>query len=259
MSLQKYTRKIRRILGLSLVLAKAEFKLRNEGSYLGILWYLLNPILTFGLLLLIFNDRLGGDIKYYPLYLMLGIIMFNFFQSTTIESTKSIINEHHYLIKSMDFPREALILSIVFKNLFSHFFEIILFFVLILFFKINLFYGLYYLPILVLFSIFVYGFSLLLSSLSVYFVDLDNIWNFAVRIVWFGTPIFYTIAGQNKLLVLNFFNPLYYFITIARDLLIYNKMPELWFIFIILGISLFILYLGVIVFKKLKVKFAELV
>src|SRR3989344_1389723 len=95
---------------LSFGLAKTEFKLRNEGSYLGILWYLLNPILTFGILYLIFADRLGNNIAAYPAYLLLGIIMFNVFQSATVEATKSILKEYHYLIKSIQFPRESLVL-----------------------------------------------------------------------------------------------------------------------------------------------------
>ncbi|MCH7640633.1 ABC transporter permease [Patescibacteria group bacterium] len=97
---------------LSLALAKANFKLRNEGTYLGILWYLLNPLLLFALLFLIFFDRLGQNIEQYPLYLLLGIIMFNFFQQATTEATK-IIDQNRHLIKSINFPKESLIASII--------------------------------------------------------------------------------------------------------------------------------------------------
>ena len=77
--------RLKKFIELSFALAKAQFKLRNEGSYLGIFWYILNPIFIFSLLLLIFSTRVGQGIPHYPLYLLLGIIMFNFFQTATIE------------------------------------------------------------------------------------------------------------------------------------------------------------------------------
>ena len=121
---------------LSFQIAKSGFKLRNEGSYLGILWYLLNPLLLFVLLLLVFADRLGNEIPMYPLYLLLGIVMFNFFQQTTSESTRIVLVDYRDLVKSINFPREAIVLGAVLKFLFSHFFEILLFFLLNLLFVV---------------------------------------------------------------------------------------------------------------------------
>ncbi|MDD5068297.1 MAG: ABC transporter permease [Candidatus Pacebacteria bacterium] len=250
---------IRGIFGLSFQIAKAEFKLRNEGSYLGILWYLLNPILTFLLLYLIFADRLGDTIPRYPLYLLLGIIIFNFFQSTTLEATRSIIEVHNHLIKSINFRRESLILAIVVKNLFSHIFEIALFFLILIFFHGNPVGIFYYLPILLFFLLFTFGSALILSSLTVFFVDLDNIWNFAVRLIWFGTPIFYSIQNQTKLFYLNLANPVYYFITLARDTVIYHKIPEWWIMGGAVGFSFLTFALGYWVFHVLNKKMAELI
>jgi ABC-type polysaccharide/polyol phosphate export permease len=244
---------------LSVTLAKAGFKLRNEGSYLGILWYLLNPLLLFLLLLLVFSDRLGGNISSYPLYLLLGIILFNFFQQATTEATKTIVREYGGIIKSINFPRESLIGSIILKSIFSHLFEIGLFVIFILIFKGSLAGLLFYPIIMVFFCIFIFGFSLILSSLTVYFVDLENIWFFLSRLIWLGTPVFYAIGGQTRLFYVNLLNPLYYFITIAREIIIYSKVPELWMIFGALGYSLLFLLIGMLIFNKLKVKFAEMI
>lgn len=249
--------RIKSILGLSLSLAKVEFKERNEGSYLGIFWYLLNPLLLFLLLLLVFLDRVGTDIPSYPLYLLLGIIIFNLFQRATIDSMKAI-RESRVLIKSINFPRESLVSAIVLKGLFSHIFEIILFIVFALFFKASIIGIIFYPLILLFFCIFVFGISLLLSSLVVYFIDLDNIWIFVSRLIWLGTPIFYAIAGQTRLFYANLFNPTYYFITIARDLIIYTKMPEIWMVIGAIVYSILSLVVGLLVFNKLKTKFAEM-
>ncbi len=249
--------KIKRILGLSLAIAKAEFKLKNEGSYLGIFWYLFNPLLTFLLLFAVFFDRLGKDIPNYPLYLLLGIVIFNFFQQITTEATK-VIRENNWIIKSIKFPYEALIGSIVLKTLFSHIFEIVVLILFLFFFKIPTANFIFYPIILCFLSIFVFGAALILSSLTVYFIDLSNIWVFVSRLIWLGTPIFYAIGAQKRLFFINLFNPMYYFITIARELIIYTRVPKLWLILGAIGYSLLFSLVGLSIFNKLKTKFAEM-
>jgi ABC-type polysaccharide/polyol phosphate export permease len=250
--------KFKKTFGLSFQLAKAEFKLRNEDSYLGILWYLLNPLLMFGLLFLIFFDRLGHNIPHYALYLLIGIIMFNFFQKTTIEATKTIW-DNRFVIKSINFPRESLIAAIVLKFLFSHLFELILLILLLVILNFSLIGLVSYLGILIFFFLFIFGTGLILSALTVYFNDLKNIWFFASTLIWFGTPIFYAIEGQGRLFYLNLFNPMYYFITIARDLIISNEIPELWLISGAASYSLLFIIIGLVIFNMLKIKFAEMI
>lgn len=245
---------------LSLAIAKASFKLRNEGSYLGIFWYLLNPILMFILLYLIFSTRLGNNIPNYPLYLFLGIIMFNFFQSATTEATRAIEYDK-IIIKSINFPKESLIGGIILRTLFSHFFEILLFFIILIFLKgslaVSLIGILYYFIVLFFMIIFIFGISLIFSSITVYFTDFENIWIFGSRILWFITPIFYAIEGQTRLFYLNLLNPMFYFIKLARDFVIYSKISETWIIFGGIFYSLIFLLAGLLIFNKLKIKFAE--
>lgn len=244
-------------LGLSIALAKTEFKMRNEGSYLGMFWYVLNPLLMFVLLFLVFSDRLGNSIPFYPLYLLLGIILFNFFQQTTVESTTQIVKSDH-LIKSIYFPYSALIGAVILKTIFSHIFEMFVFILFLIFLKASLVGIIFYPLILILLSCFCLGISLFLSSIAVYFIDLENIWSFVCRLLWFATPIFYSLGGQTKLYYFNLFNPIYYFITVSRDVLIYQRLPELWMIAGILIFTSVSLLLGFLTFNSLKNKFPEL-
>ncbi len=252
-------RQVKGALRLSAAIAKAEIKSRNEGSYLGVLWYLLNPLLMFSFLLAVFSPRLGRDILQYPLYLLLGIIMFNFFQQATTESTR-IMRHNDRLIKSINFSKAALVAAMILKTLFSHACEMVLFVLVALFLKVPVMGMIFsYFFILILFCLFCFGVSLILSALTVYFIDLENVWAFAVKLLWFATPVFYDIGGQNRLFLINLFNPMYYFITAGRDTVVYRSHPEPWVIAGMVSYSLLFFGAGVSIYNKLKARFAEMI
>lgn len=248
----------RQTLRLMIALAITEFKLRNEGSYLGFFWYLLSPMLTFLLLLLIFGGRLGSGIANYPLYLFMGIILFNFFQFTTMESTRLIYN-FRGIIRSIYFPRQALVGQLVIKTFFSHIFELLLFVLLMLYFHVPLTGLIYYPFILALLSLFTLGVSFLLCALTVFISDLENVWSFASRLIWFATPIFYASQSIPGILVLNKLNPMYYFIAVARETVIYRRNPEPFLIWGMIGYAIVTFIIGFWVFTFLKNKFAEMI
>ena len=148
MKIKHYLAHLKSILGLSLQLAKANFKLRNEGSFFGIFWYLLEPFLLF-LIILLIKSMLGmGSIEHYPLYLLLGLIMFNFFSGTASKST-NLVAINSSFIKSMKINHESLVISQVLEGGFSHFFEMLLFIGFMVYFKVSLVWILIY-PIIFL-------------------------------------------------------------------------------------------------------------
>ncbi len=243
---------------LSFALAKAWFKLKNEGSYLGIFWYLLNPLLMFLLLLLVFKPLLGQSIENYPLYLFLGIIMFNFFQQTTQEATR-IIYDYRGLIKSIYFPKISLVASVILKSLFVHFFEFLLFAFFGIFLGLKLATVLYYLPIIILLAILTFGISLILATSAIFFRDVENIWIFAVRLLWLATPIFYVLESNSFLAQFILLNPLSVFITLARETMLYANMPNLLLITSAVIYSLTALLIGILIYHTQEKKLAELI
>lgn len=257
-ALSHFYERVKKVMGLSWALARARFILRNEGTWLGILWYLLSPVLTFLLLLKIFMDRLGQDIPQYPLYLLLGIILFNFANKVATESI-AIFRLNAGMIKSFNFSRESFVISVVLATLLSHLFEIAVLIFLLLFYGVSVKMMIFYPVIILCLTLFVLGLSFLLASLGMYFYDLDHIWGFFSKLVWLATPIFYSIGGQERLGILNLFNPLYYFITIARDVIIYVRMPEMWLLLGAFFYTVIFLVVGISVFYKLERKFAELI
>ncbi|MFH1358799.1 MAG: ABC transporter permease [archaeon] len=258
MKLRGYFQHLKSILGLGFQLAKANFKLRNEGSYLGIFWYLLEPFLLFLIILLIKATFSIEGIANYPLYLLMGLIMFNFFTGITSKCT-NLITANSSFIKSMKINYESLVISQVLEGVFAHFFEIILFILFMILYKLSVIGILFYPLIFILFFLFVLGIGFILSTIGVYINDLNNIWRVITRFLFFATPLFYVIAVGSLIYKANLVNPMYYFITISRDLIIYNKIPDLWMISVLIGISLVTFLVGVYIFEKFKYKFPELV
>ena len=238
-------------------LALVDFKLRNEGSYLGNIWYIINPLLLFGVLYFVFVDRIGGEIENYAAYLIVGILMFNFFSRTTLELT-SIIRESS-LIKSFAFPKESLVLSVVIKHLLAHIFEAVVFFVLLTFLGVSFFWIILYAAITLLFTAFMYGIGLVLSSVTVYIVDLGNVWQFFSFLLFFVTPVFYVAEQGSKALLVNQFNPLYHFFTVAREVIVYQSVPPGLSIGVVLVVPFITILVGQIIFNRYKGKFAELI
>lgn len=243
---------------LSFSLAKADFKLRNAGSYLGIFWYLLSPLSLFLIILLIKKGSAlsSSNIELYPIYLLVGVVLYNFF-SKTLSWSVNTINSNSGLIKSMKIKYAALVISKVIEGTFSHFFEILLLIIFMAFFDVPLIGIVYYFAVFVFLFVCTLGLSFIFSTIGTYINDFSNVWSIATHLLFFLTPIFHSVEKRSVLHDVNLFNPLYYFVTAARDVIIYNKIPDLYISVGIMSFSFAFLIIGVIVFNKFKPKFAE--
>lgn len=248
--------KIKSILGLSLALAKANFKVRNEGSFLGIFWYLLEPLAFFIILLFIGGLMSQNSIEKYPMYLFLGIMMFNFFTAVTTSSVE-VMQSNADFIKSLKVNREPFVISVVLQFIFSHFFEFLILAVLSIFLKMNILWLLFYPVVFFFFCLFIIGISFMLSVLGVYIYDFKNIWSVFVRLLWFMTPVFYTIGGSGLIHQISMLNPLYHFINISRDIIIYHRLPQAETMLLAAFYSMLVFLIGLFIFEKNKNKLAE--
>lgn len=241
---------------LGLSLAKVNFKLRNEGSLLGILWYLLEPGLFFISLIAIRGHFSGSQDSYYPLYLIIGLTLFNFFRNVTTQSTRAIVSNEEF-VKSIKIPLESLVLSVLFQFIFTHLIEIIIIALCSLFFNLPLTWIFYYPLILVVLSTFTIGLSFLLATIGTFIDDLANVWRLIMQALWLITPIFYIMKPGSLIYKINLFNPMFYFITAARSLIIDGHWPDIRLLAAALGSSIISLIIGLSIFRKYKTKFAE--
>ncbi|MBQ8970489.1 MAG: ABC transporter permease [Lachnospiraceae bacterium] len=249
-------------------LAKNDFKTRFAGSYLGIFWAFVQPVITIVLYWFVFAVALpqraaavkGGIEIPYILWLIAGIVPWFFFSEALGSGAGSLL-EYNFLVKKVVFKISILPIIKIVSALFVHVFFVA--FVLILYSLYGLFPDVYTLQI-VYYSfcmfIFVLGISYITCSVMVFFRDLGQIINIILQVGIWATPILWNIETLNPKWHWVFkLNPMFYIVQGYRDSLIdkrwFFESPGLTIYFWVLTIVVFIF--GALIFKRLKVHFAD--
>jgi ABC-2 type transport system permease protein len=180
---------------LTRTLAITEFKLRFFGTALGYLWQLMRPLLLFAILYVLFSKVLALDTApFYPEALLLGLVLYTFFSDATKGSVTSLVNREN-LLRKIEFPRLAVPLATVLNALFNLALNLLPVLVLVLIDGGTPRVQWLEFPVLVaLLLALATGLAMLLSSLYVSYRDIDPIWDVALSLLFYGTPIFYTIT-----------------------------------------------------------------
>ncbi len=232
-------------------MTEKELKARYKNTIFGFLWVLINPLIQMLVIGFVFPLFIKEPIPNYYLYLLVGLLVWNFFSLTLSKTTSCIVNERS-LIKKARFPREVIPLSIVFSN----FINLLISFCIILIpaifanlIFINNFPRLIFGIILLL--TFTIGLSLLTSALNVRFRDVSFFVQ-AILIVWFyATPIVYAIdVIPYRLIWLWRLNPLTVIVQLFQNALVAAPKPGIGMFIANTAIIGFILVLGVLVFRK---------
>jgi ABC-type polysaccharide/polyol phosphate export permease len=210
-------------------LTLSAFKLRDQGSLLGFLWTLLQPLAMLSVLYWLFRGQMGQTVRPFGLYLLIGLVLWTFFASGTGKGLLSLVMRRD-LIGSVTFPREIIVVSAVLTVVLSSTLE----FGVVLLFTVATGAGIswawLWLPLILLMEcMLVIGCSLLLAPWYVHVRDLDNIWTILVRVGFFVTPVFYDpslllSAAEYRIYQLN---PITQLMNFARDVLLQQQAPPL--------------------------------
>jgi len=244
-------------------LTRKELKIRYRGSILGIFWSLLNPVIMTLVYTFVFSIVMKSKIVDFPVFLLSGLIPWNFLASSLNVGVDSIVGNSH-LINKIKFPREILPLSIIFSNFINFLLELVAFFILLIFMGYKFYKLLYLLPLIILIQIFlVIGATLFVSSINVYFRDTKHILNIFMLIWFFATPIIYDIGDVGQFSYLMIVNPMTVFTILYRNIFYYVNFPaqleflSLRTLLLCLSLSVAILLYGYYLFNKLSPRFAE--
>ncbi len=249
---------------LLFTLTKRDLKVKYRGTFLGFFWSLLNPILTMLVYTFVFSIILRAGIKEFAVFLICALLPFNFFSNSVNYGTNSIISNSN-LVNKIYFPRELLPLSIIFVNLINFFLELIVLFIVLAILGYKFYLYLYLLPIIIFAQIFlVAGVTLLVSSLNVFFRDLQHLITIIMMVWFFGTPIIYPMSMvPERFQFVLMINPMSVYAAYYRNIFYYVKYPEgggfptVIETITALGITLILFFIGYYVFKRLEPRFAE--
>ena len=251
-------------------LSKTDFKLRYQGSILGYLWAIIRPFLMFGIMYLVFAKflRFGDEIPHYPVYLLIGTVLWNFFIECTNQGIQSLLIRSD-LMRKIAFPKWIIVLSATTTaliNLGINFVVIILF---SFFSGIAPNLGWLLVPFLILeLYLLSLGLALLLGSVNIKYRDVQSIWEVLVQALFYAVPIIYPIqmvaTYSNFTAHLLMLNPIAQVIQDVRSLLVTDATLTSWEIlphfllnFIPLLLVGLIFIAGMFVFKHKSKYFAE--
>lgn len=267
MSLENIASKRNRILLRELVIT--DFKLRYQGSALGYLWSVLKPLFLFAILYVVFDKflRLGRDIEHFPIYLLLGTVLWQFFTEATTQGLQAIINRGD-LIRKINFPKYIIVISGTISALINLMINMI---VVVVFCLINGVHirleALLVFPLIIELYIFSLALAFFLSAINVKYRDVGYLWEIFLQAAFYATPIIYPLqmvakqmAGAEKWLLMN---PVAQIMQDIRYMLVTKDSMTLWssvsgwktiipFLVIVL-----VVVLGSYYFKKKQKYFAE--
>jgi len=187
---------LRRFWELTWLLAVTEFRLRFFGSVLGYLWQLARPLMLFGVLYVIFTQvvKFGVEpIAHYPVYLLMALVVFQGFAEATSRSVQMVVTREN-LVRKVHFPRLVIPLSVVLTSCFNLALNLVAVFAFVLISGIEPRLEWLWLPVLLVPLVaLAAGVAMLLSALYVRFRDVSPIYEVVLQVLFYGTPIFYSV------------------------------------------------------------------
>ncbi len=242
-------------------LTARELKARYRASVLGFLWTFLNPTLSMAVYVLVFGFIMKASVERYPFYLFCGLLPWICFSSSVLGGT-SAVSDRKDLLTKVRFPAQVLPATVVATNVMN--------FVLSL--PILLLLGAYYrdwpswhillaLPLLFIQSFFTLALTYLLSALNVSFRDLQHIVPQIMQLLFFVTPVLWPIESRTleEQRIILYTNPMASIMSAWRDILYQHRLPGLWPLLFVSGVSLAMMVIAAAVFERRREEFAELI
>ncbi len=237
---------------------KKDIRGKYKGSFLGILWSFINPLLQVLVYALVFPYIMKVETENYLIFLICGIIPWTWFITSISQGTTSITNNAN-LIKKVYFPREILPISVVTSGLVNFLISCIIILIFVLLGGLTISWHLIFLPLIIIVQyIFTLALIFVLSAFNVYVKDVEYIVAFIINMLFYATPILYTTEMfSGPILWLFRLNPLAHLINAYRDVFYVHHIPNLINLSILLGVSILLVVICYIIFKKLEKRFAE--
>ena len=187
---------LKRFFDLLWVIALADFKKSYFGTVLGYVWSLARPLALFAILLVVFTQvfRLGSDVPFYPVLLLMNIVLFGFIQESTTAAVTSLVIQEP-VVRKTQFPRLVVPLATVLTGLMNMLVNFVVVIVFALAFGVDVTSAWLLIPVVIVGLVAVAApLAMLLSALYPKFRDLSIIWSVVVTALFYATPVLYPIG-----------------------------------------------------------------
>ena len=238
---------------------KKDIRGKYKGSFLGVLWSFVNPLLQVLVYAIVFPYIMKVQTDNYLIFLICGIIPWTWF-ITSISGGTNCIRLNANLIQKVYFPREILPISIVTSGMVNFLISCLIILIFVLLGGLGISWHLVFLPLIILIQyIITLAFLFLLSAVNVYIKDVEYLVVFILNMAFYATPVLYSsevFAGSNLAWIFKI-NPMAHLINAYRDIFYVHQIPQLGSLAILLVAGLVLLVLCYLAFDKLEKRFAE--
>lgn len=237
---------------------KKEIRGKYKGSWLGIVWTFLNPLLMLLVYSLVFPYILRVNVEHYTIFMMVALVPWTFFTTAVQTGTGSVVANGN-ILKKVYFPREIIPISVVTSALINFLITCIIMVIFILVSGIGFSVHCLLFPVIVLLQyIITLAITFVLSAITVYIRDVDHFVSIIIMLAFYVTPIVY----KSDMLPKKFewamkINPMAQIIEAYRAILYNHTMPDMSMLLIWGVIGILMLIIGYLVFKKLEKRFVE--
>lgn len=237
---------------------KKDIRGKYKGSFLGVLWSFINPLLSVLVYAIVFPYIMRIKVENYLIYLITGIIPWTFFTSSINMGLISVLSNAD-IIKKVYFPRIILPISTVTSCLVNFLISCVIIVLFCLGSGLGISVQILWLPLIALIQyVMLLGFTFILSAIEMYMRDIEHIVNFILSMAFYVTPILYTpdIFPKKLAWVLKL-NPMSYLVNAYRSIFFYQKMPDFVGLGVVSIFSILLFIVGYFIFEKLQKGFAE--
>ena len=234
-------------------LVKRDLRLKYRRSFLGYFWSLLNPLMMMTVMMVVFSYMFRFDIENYPLYLICGQTIFNFFNESTNKAMYSIL-DNGLLLKKVYVPKCVFPLAKVISCFTTMALSLVAVLLVMIFTRVRLHFSmlLFFVPMIFLLFL-TSGMGMIVSGLAVKFQDVTHLYSVFTMVLMYATPIFYPIEAVPES-VARFIrlNPIYTIIYLFRELMLYGRIPAIGSWLYAAGMSLLVLAVGALLFDRMR-------
>jgi lipopolysaccharide transport system permease protein len=231
--------------------ARIQHSLLDQTTVLGYLWIFLHPLVMLLVLYLVFSRRIGANVPHYTIYLLIGLVQFTHFSKSTASAMR-VLHRMRSLAVNVIFPKDVLVYSSLLSDAPEFLVSMLVTVLIAAVSGVPLTWAVLALPFVVALQLLmVLWVSLLLAIMYVFVHDLDNIYEVAMRLMFFLTPIIYSLSilspTARRIALLN---PLAHVINYSRSLILDGRLPPLGSVVVFAAVNLLLAYAAVVIFRR---------